>query len=218
MAPRIVFPRFLVVAGLALGAAAAQAQLAANSPFLPPQGAASTAPTQNAPLEYGGYITTAEGPVYRIMDPARKMGVFLKLNETDAGLGATVKQFDQANNTVTVEQQGRTFVLEEKKARIVSAGSAAPMPMPAPVQAPQPNVAPAVVQSVVLNPTPADEAKRLEAVAAEVARRRALREQAAQNMSNNPAPTNAPPVTLPPPPQNAAGRGAQPNQGVRTPR
>ena len=215
MAPRNVFPRCLIVAGLALGASTARAQLAANSPFLPPQGAASAAPTQNAPLEYGGYITTAAGPVYRIMDPAKKTGVFLKLNEADATLGVTVKQFDQANNTVTVEQQGRTYTLEEKKAKIVSAGSAAPMPMPAPT--PPPNVAPAVVQSVVLNPTPADEAKRLEAVAAEVARRRALREQATQNMSNAAA-AGGQPVTLPPPPQNGAMRGARPNQGVRAQR
>jgi hypothetical protein len=39
---------------------------------------------------------------------------------------------------------------------------------------------PAIANSVVVNPTPADEQKRLEAVASEVARRRQLREQASQ--------------------------------------
>ena len=38
---------------------------------------------------------------------------------------------------------------------------------------------PAVTASVVANPTAADEQRRLDAVAAEVARRRAMREQAA---------------------------------------
>jgi hypothetical protein len=38
-----------------------------------------------------------------------------------------------------------------------------------------------LVNTVVTNPTPADEARRLEAVAAEVRRRRAMRQAAAQN-------------------------------------
>ena len=57
------------------------------------------------------------------------------------------------------------------------------------------NVPSAVTQAVVLNPTPADEQKRLEAVAAEVQRRRALREQATQQ-GGQMQPT---PLTVPPP-------------------
>jgi hypothetical protein len=52
---------------------------------------------------------------------------------------------------------------------------------------------------VVLNPTPADEARRLEAVASEVARRRAMREQASQQVNQG----------MPPPPP-PAGAGVRP--------
>lgn len=177
------------------GALGARAQLSQNSPFMPPQANAPAAAQQNAPLEYAGYFVTPEGAMFRIKDAATKAGVFLKLNERDDALRVTVKQHDPASNTLTVEQDGRTLVLEERKSRIVSAGSAAPMPAPMPM--PAPNVAPAVVNSVVVNPTPADEQKRLEAVAAEVARRRALREQAAASMQNNPG---AVPQNVPQPP------------------
>jgi hypothetical protein len=56
-----------------------------------------------------------------------------------------------------------------------------------------------------VNPTPADEARRLEAVAAEVARRRALREQASNSVQNAPPPAPGPSATAtqniaPPPP------------------
>jgi len=68
-----------------------------------------------------------------------------------------------------------------------------PPPPGAPGPAPAVNVAPAVTQSVVVNPTPADEQRRLEAVAAEVARRRALREQASQQVSQGVVPTPATP-------------------------
>ena len=62
------------------------------------------------------------------------------------------------------------------------------------------NVPPAVTQAVVVNPTPADEQRRLEAVASEVARRRALREQASQQVNTPPSV----PMAQPQPPQIAA--------------
>ena len=78
-------------------------------------------------------------------------------------------------------------------AKVVSGGSVGQM-MPPPAVAPTPpsNVAPAVTQSVVLNPTRADAQRRLEAVASEVARRRAMREQASQQI-NQGMPTPPPP-------------------------
>ena len=155
---------------------------AGASPFLPPAAAAPAAAAPAGSLEYGGYLTTAQGRVFRVIDKSRKGGaggVFLRLEERDPGLDVVVKAFDPRTDTLTVEQQGRTFTLEERKARIApAAASVAPA---APVAGPLPvNVAPAVIQSVVPNPSPADEQRRLEAVAAEVARRRALREQGGQ--------------------------------------
>ena len=189
--------RCLIIAGLAVGGSVrAASQLSSVSPFSSPQ-ATTNAPTQGAPLEYRGYMVTPEGTLYRIVDPARKTGTFLKLNERDPNFDVLIKTFDANNDMVTIEHGGRTLTLEERKAKIVSSGNAAAMPPPVPVQQQMPNVSPAVTQSVVLNPTPADEQRRLDAVAQEVARRRALREQAQQTISQG----GTPQVAIPPQPQ-----------------
>ena len=222
---RFVSPALAVVA---LGAAnSASAQLAAKSPFMPPQ-AAAAGPTAGAPLEYRGYIETSEGTQYRLYDPAKKVGIWVKLNEKNPDFDVLAKQHDGGQKTLTIEHQGKTLTLAEREAKVVSAG-AVPAPMPvnlaAPVAAPAAaNVAPAVTQSVVLNPTPADEQRRLDAVAAEVARRRALREQATQQMNQGVTPQ----VTLPQGVQSAPGMQTQrppgnfqpqndPNQRMRVP-
>jgi hypothetical protein len=84
--------------------------------------------------------------------------------------------------------------------------------MPPPVLTPAPtNVSPAVTQAVVLNPTPADEQRRLDAVAAEVARRRALREQATQQINQGVAPQ----LSIPQPIQQQ--RTLQPQQQQQQP-
>ncbi len=218
--------RWLAGAVLAGGPALAtvRAQLASNSPFMGPQ-ASGPGPTQGAPLEYRGYMVTREGTQYVIYDPARKARAFLKLNERDGNLDVLVKQFDASNDMLTIEYQGRTITLEERKGKIVSSGNAAAMPQPQmPQQQPPPNVMPAVTQSVVVNPTPAEEQRRLEAVAAEVSRRRALREQAQQQVNqggspqvNVPAPGQMPGEpqrrTLPFQPQMPQGNpGGRPNE------
>lgn len=204
MVPRRL--RFLPVV-MTIGAGvwtAAQAQLATNSPFLPPQGAAQAGPAQNAPLQFGGYIETAEGMLFRVIDPARKTGVWVKMNERDPTLDVAVRQHDPSQNTLTVEHQGRSIVLAGRESKVASSGNA-PQPVPMPAAT---NVAPAVTQSVVVNPTPADEQRRLEAVAAEVARRRALREQAAQQISQGVPPQIPPPQGQPM--QLQPARSAQP--------
>jgi hypothetical protein len=191
MFPRsMLFSRAVVAGAVVLATGSAlQAQLASRSPFLPPQSAAPNAPTADAPLEVGGYLDTpGDGRLYRVIvkDPSKKSAVWVKLNELNKDLDVTVKQHDDEQQTLTVEHGGKTLTLAEKKAKIVASGAAQPMPPP---PAPPPaNVPPAVTQAVVLNPTPADEQKRLEAVAAEVARRRALREQASQQINQPPQP------------------------------
>jgi hypothetical protein len=178
------------------------AQTGTRSPFLPPQASGPASPTQGAPLEYRGYVVTSEGTQYRIYDPAKKAGTWVKLNERNPDFEVIAKQHDGDHNTLVIEHQGRTLTLAERESKVVSAGNAAmvpPQPMPAP--APATNVAPAVTQTVVVNPTPADEAKRLEAVAAEVARRRALREQATQQMTQGVQPQVAVPQVTPQPAQ-----------------
>ncbi|MES2693832.1 MAG: hypothetical protein V4773_10195 [Verrucomicrobiota bacterium] len=208
MSPRVpTLYRILAVSTVVGWAWSAQAQT--RSPFLPPTASGPAAPTQNASLEFRGFIETSEGMQFRIYNPAKKSGIWVRLNERNDDWNVLVKQHDGGQNTLTVEHGGRTLTLAGREAKVVSAGNAAQaMPPPPPQQAQPSNVAPAVTQTVVVNPTPADEQKRLEAVASEVARRRALREQASQTMSQ-PAPQQAQPQQ----PTNA--RGPQPNQTIR---
>lgn len=204
MQPLLSLSRVAVLGTLVLGVALPlQAQLSATSPFQPPQAAGGAAPTQANPLEFAGYFTSPEGMVYVVRDPAKKTSVFLKANERDPATGVVVKQYNSDQNSLVVEQQGRPLTLEAKKAKIISSG-APQMGLPMPVAQPAvaTNVTPAVTQTVVLNPTPADEQKRLEAVASEVARRRALREQAA----------GAPGQPPQPPPANVNQPQARPGQ------
>lgn len=168
-----------------------------SSPFLPPTSVATTAAPMATPLEYSGFVTTAEGKLFRILGDkgGRKVGVYLRLGEKDTNLGVTLRGYNAANQSVSVEYQGQTLTLEERKSKIISSGSPSAMMASAPVlpaAAPPPPaapvVAPAVTQSVVVNPTAADEQRRLEAVAAEVARRRAMREQSQQQSAPGTAP------------------------------
>jgi hypothetical protein len=183
---------FAIVAAGVAGRLSAQAP--ARSPFMPVGAAAAAAPTAAAPLEYRGHMDLGDGLQFRLHDAAKKTGVYVRLNERNAEFDVVVKQHDAAQNTLTIEHQGRTHTLALRVAKVVSAGSA-PAMMPQPPMAPSPpsNVAPAVTQSVVLNPSPADEQRRLEAVAAEVARRRALREQATQQVQGMQPPGAPPP-------------------------
>lgn len=191
---------------------------------MPPQSAATTGPTPGAPLEYRGYMETGEGRLFRIHDPAKKTGTWIKMNEKNADFDILAKQHDIDQDTLTIEHQGKTLTLAERKPKIVSSGAAAAA-MPPPIQAPAPsNVAPAVTQAVVLNPTPADEQRRLDAVAAEVARRRALREQATQQLNQGGTPQiTLPSQTVQPPVQprtniQPAPQGAYQQQNAQNPR
>ena len=199
---RALSPRLFFIAGVAIALnAPASGQIAAKSPFMPPQSAATTGPTAGAPLEFRGYMESREERLYRIHDPAKKTGTWVKLNERNPDFDVVAKQHDTDQETLTIEHQGKTLTLAERKPKIISAGAASAIP---PVLTPaQSNVSPAVTQAVVLNPTPADEQRRLDAVAAEVARRRALREQATQRLNQG----TAPQIVLP----------GQPTQPQRTP-
>jgi len=169
-----------VLSGALLVVAHADAQLAAKSPFMTAQAGGSAAPTTGAPLEFRGTMETSEGLKVRIVDPARRAGVWLTVNERDPNFDFVVKQVDAEHDTVTVDYQGRPLTLAQHVAKVASTGVAQNTPGGPNGGPPMPA---AITNSVVLNPTPADEQKRLDAVASEVARRRALREQAAQQVS-----------------------------------
>ena len=114
-----------------------------------------------------------------------------------------VKQYDANHDTAIVEYHGQTLTLAEHEAKVTSSGMApniamSAMPMPVGVTAP-----------VALNVTPAQEQQRLEAVAAEVARRRALREQAVQ--PNGQVIPMTPPILQPVQPARPQGFQQNPN-------
>lgn len=220
-------PRYLplIAASLVLAAGRAEVPLAGKSPFLASGGAGgASAPTAGAPLEFRGTMVTASGIKLRIVEPARKNGAWLLVNERDPSLDFVVKQYDAEHDTVKVEYQGQTLTLAQHVAKVASAG-APQNPVPAmPGGIPMP---PAITQSVVVNPTPADEQRRLDAVAAEVARRRAMREQAAQQVSQGVqlAPQviqqqqdqmRAQRQAQPMQPQNPAGQNAGGNRSQKT--
>lgn len=184
MSPRL--PPLL--AALALGALLSpgwrlRADLAAASPFMPASSAAAAALTaSNSPIELRGMMTTDQGIALCIYDVAKKTGTWVNVNET--GNDFVVKTANMNDESALVTYQGRTLQLALHTAKVVSSGAA---PTGAPPQAGQPVATGA--------PGTPDEQKRLDAVAAEVRRRRLEREKAFNAQGNGtppaaPAPPN----------------------------
>ena len=143
-------------------------------------------------------MAVGDGYRFSIYDSTSKSSAWSRLNET--GHHFLVRSYDETRDSVTVEHQGRTLTLALRTAKVASA----PVNVP---QAPQPGPMPTAPQPiggpVVLNPSPADEQRRLEAIAAEVNRRRMIRQQSLQ------ASRQANPGSQP---QNSAN-GARPTPG-----
>lgn len=157
--------------------------IASRSPFLPPENASvEKAEAGAAALEFRGFMDVGGGKQFRLFDPAKKRGDWMRLNERSPELEAVIRNHNEGEERVVVEHQGRTVSLIMRKAKIVAdaAAPAAPPPPSVAPAGPAITVTPAVTQTVMINPSPADEQRRLEAVAAEVNRRRALREQASR--------------------------------------
>ena len=160
-----------------------RADLAGASPFLPPNAAAAAGQGgPSGPVELRGIMGTGGGFAYCIYDTAKKTSSWVGLNEK--GNDFVVRSADPAHESVTVDYQGQTLKLVLHTAKIASSGLA-PVAQPAT----------AVASSVVVNPSMADEQRRLDAVAEEVRRRRAERMRALNAASTNPPST--PPNTAP---------------------
>jgi hypothetical protein len=149
-----------------------RADLAPLSPFLPPNSAVAGAQAgPSGPVELRGIMSSSQGAAYCIYDTAKRTSAWVGLNE--GGNDFVVKSADPGSDSVTVQYQGRSLRLVLRTAKISSSGSGSGGGGP-------PGAPSALASSVVLNPTPADEQRRLEAVAQEVRRRRMERERAAQ--------------------------------------
>ncbi|MBS0663855.1 MAG: hypothetical protein JSR48_11375 [Verrucomicrobia bacterium] len=157
----------LILGGL--GGARAGEGLAASSPFLPPTAGGAT-PAEATPLELRGIMADGAGYRFSIFDPTRHTGTWARVNET--GYDFVIRSYDPSRDLVTLDYQGRVLTLALRTAK-VAAAPAAPAAGAGNTGAAGPN------PPVVLNPTPADEVARFNRVKEEIARRRALREQAA---------------------------------------
>jgi hypothetical protein len=153
----------MLLAGLP---ASARAELAASSPFLPSNSAAAGAQSgPSGPIELRGIMATSDGAEYCIYETATKKSTWVGLNE--GGHNFTVKQAFANADKVAVEYQGRVLQLEMHAAKVSSSGSG--------------SAATGIVASPgFATPTPAEEQRRLDAVAQEVRRRRLERERALQ--------------------------------------
>lgn len=211
--------RLIVVCSTCLGLFAygvAHAQtISMTSPFLPRNGNAIGQTSENSPVELRGILKDDGTSVFGLYDPVKKQGGWVKLNETGKDFPATVRSYDAAGEAITVEYQGRVLNLALKTAKIeslpITAQNLSPRPLPA-----QPGTTLAATPSV-------DNARQMEAVAAEVQRRRLQRQAALQRQgAGQPGalPPNAPgqlqTVSQPPvdnqsqaPRGNGIGRGQQ---------
>jgi hypothetical protein len=178
---RVSGSALVALSAFMLARGSALADLAAASPFLPANvSAAGSSAGPSGPIELRGVMSTPTGGlVYCIYDTAKKKDVWVGLKET--GNEFVVVSADAASDSASVQYQGRTLKLTLRASKVGSAGAAAPPPMVAP-GGPQ----------VALNPTPADEQRRLDAVAQEVRRRKQEREKAVMDSQNGVAPPMVP--------------------------
>lgn len=151
-------------------------------------------PTENAPLELRGIVSTRQGYLFGLYDPTKRQSMWVRANEPGADF--TVRSHDVANDSVTVDYQGRTMTLALKAAKVESMG---PIPNPSQMTMNRAQVQPTPpgAPPPAMNPSAAQEAARLEQVAAEVRRRRMMRAQG--------TPQGSQPMPMPQP-------GAQPGQ------
>lgn len=156
--------------------------LVAESPFMLKQGENATpVVTEGATVEFRGMIATKEGVFFGLHDRTKNTSAWVR--QEDGGADFKVSNYDAAGDLITVDYQGQRFTLPLSSSKIATA---APSPLPV-VNAGQP------VVSGSAGPGPrVDDQRRLESVAAEVRRRRALRQAA---NSGTPPPAAAQPAT-----------------------
>ena len=70
---------------------------------------------QNQPLEFRAFLDSGEGMLYRIYDPAKKAGTWVKVNERDPNFGVIVKEYNAERKVLVVEHEGRTLTLPERE-------------------------------------------------------------------------------------------------------
>lgn len=151
-----------------------------RSPFAPPKNEATgETPTEQGVLEFRGMVMEGTVATFSVFDASANKARWLKLGEGDS---FKIKSFDSNSNQLEIEQQGKSLKLMLKRSTIQAGAAVVPAPQANGQPGGQPNARPG---------DPASDARRLETVAAEVRRRRALR--------SNPVPAQVPPPAAPNP-------------------
>ncbi len=133
-----------------------------NSPF--ESGSRSTNDSKsNEPLEFRGVLTESGVAYFSIYETSTSRSAWVRLNE-ESSRDYTAKRYDWENRQLTIEYQGRDLVLS-------LAADSSPAPIATPVAAAPPAGATATKPTI-------SEAQKLNNIAAEIKRRRALRQQA----------------------------------------
>jgi hypothetical protein len=170
----------LLLAGLGLGPglmARAETALAPSSPFLPPGVSSAAGVVENTPLELRGILMDAGGYRFSVYDPVRHTGLWVRLDEP--GHDFVVKAHDIARDAITLNYQGRVLTLPLHTAKVVGVAVAEPSSGPRPTP-----VGPGVGPVPMPMPMTPEEAERFNRAREEIARRRALRDQAASPRPN----------------------------------
>jgi hypothetical protein len=162
-------PRFLLLALLgSLTAVVTSAvegdlnSLLQNSPFESGSRSANDSKS-NEPLEFRGVLTESGVAYFSIYETSTSRSAWVQLNE-ESFRDYTAKRYDWENRQLTIEYQGRDLVLS-----LAADSSPAPIATPA--------VATTTTDATATKPT-ISEAQKLNNIAAEIKRRRALRQQA----------------------------------------
>jgi len=158
----------LVVLTAGLAADSNLNALLRNSPF----GSSASGPNDkgNTPLEFRGVMVEGDTYYFSVFAAADSRSEWLSLNENSAKK-YVIKSYDPTKQVLTVDNQGQLLTLP----LIAGKGGASVGNTALPQAAPRPAVAnPTTPQTV----TPPNDAERLNKIAEEIKRRRALRQQA----------------------------------------
>ena len=166
--------RNLFFAGLMLACVSSRGvasldELVKDSPFLPkPTGTeAGLVSADNAAVEFRGMIATKDEVLFGLYDRTKQIGAWV--GKEQKGADFMVHAFDPGSDTVSFEYQGQKFNLTLASSKVSMAVPTGTLQLPS-----QPGVNPVVVTAL-----PSGDQGRLEAIASEVRRRRALRQGAA---------------------------------------
>ena len=172
MNPPPLRSRFYLAVLLLAGWGSSQAQ-DVRSPFMPKtEKPAEVQAVEDVQLQFVGVFGFGKLKRFCIFDVASGRSEWQTVGEV--GDDFTIQSYDAGNKSVTVDHGGRSLQLVLTAADVAKSAAARPAAV-----AGTPGTG--LVETVRVNPTPADERRRLEAVAAEVRRRRALRQAAAKN-------------------------------------